>query len=130
MSITIYPFTRQHKGGFNNNEIMENKPVQLSNDTEKLQPYSNLFYWAHAWSDNGSTIGEHPHKAFEIMSFVTKGWIEHYDSKNRDWKRLEEGAVQIIRAGKGISHAEKLGPGAEMFQIWVDPGLESTITKV
>ncbi|RPI15738.1 MAG: hypothetical protein EHM58_13425 [Ignavibacteriae bacterium] len=127
MSITIYPFEKQHKGGFNNDEILENKPIQLSDDTRKLQPYSNIFYWAHAWSNEGSLIEEHPHKIFEIMSFITKGWIEHYDSKNRTWKRLQEGDAQIIRAGSGISHAERLGPGAEMFQIWVDPGIENTI---
>lgn len=127
MSITIYPFDVQHKGGFNNGEILENKPIQLTGDEDKLQPYSNLFYWAHAWSDEGSLIGEHPHKAFEIMSFITKGWIEHYDSKNQNWKRLNAGDAQIIRAGSGISHAERLGPGAGMFQIWVDPGLEKTI---
>jgi redox-sensitive bicupin YhaK (pirin superfamily) len=126
MSIKIYPKEVQHKGGFNNGEIVENKPFQLSDDN-KLQPYSNIFYWAHAWSDNGSTIGEHPHRAFEIMSFVLKGKIEHYDSKNRKWIPLKEGDVQIIRSGSGISHSEKLGAGAHMFQIWLDPDIEKTL---
>ena len=126
MPIKIYPKEVQHKGGFNHGEIVENKPFQLSDD-EKLQPYSNIFYWAHAWSDKGSTIGEHPHRAFEIMSFVLKGQIEHYDSKNRKWIPLKEGNVQIIRSGSGISHSEKLGAGASMFQIWFDPGIEKTL---
>ena len=81
-----------------------------------MKPYSNLFYWAHAWSDKGSLIGEHPHKAFEILSFVLEGDIEHYDSKLRGWKPLQKGDVQIIRAGSGISHAEKINarkPGIE-----------------
>jgi redox-sensitive bicupin YhaK (pirin superfamily) len=127
MSIKIYPFEVQHKGGFNNGEIVENKPIQLSDD-EKLQPYSNIFYWAHAVSENGSTIGEHPHRAFEILSFVLKGSIEHYDSKNRKWIPLKAGDVQIIRSGSGISHSEKLNAAAQMFQIWFDPDIEKTIS--
>ncbi len=127
MSVFIYPVERHIKGGFNDGEILENKPIQLSDDSSKLKPYSNIFYWAHAWSEHGSTIGEHPHKVFEIMSFVLKGEIEHYDSKNRSWIKLKAGDVQIIRAGNGISHAEKLGAGAHMFQIWLDPEIEKTI---
>ena len=127
MSVKIYPKEVQHKGGFNHGEIVENKPIQLSDDN-KLQPYSNIFYWAHALSEKGSTIGVHPHKAFEIMSFVLKSQIEHYDSKNRKWIALKEGDVQIIRSGSGISHSEKLGAGAHMFQIWFDPDLKKTLT--
>jgi redox-sensitive bicupin YhaK (pirin superfamily) len=127
MSIFIYPVEQHIKGGFNDGEILENKPIQFSEDDSKLKPYSNIFYWAHAWSDNGSLIGEHPHQVFEIMSFIIKGEIEHYDSKNRSWLKLKAGDVQIIRAGSGISHAEKLGAGAQMFQIWLDPEIEKTI---
>ncbi len=127
MSVFIYPADKHEKGGFNDGEILENKPIQLSEDPTKLKPYSNLFYWAHAWSDEGSLIGEHPHKAFEIMSFVLKGSIEHYDTKGQKWINLKEGDVQIIRAGSGISHSEKLNAGSHMFQIWLDPGIEKVI---
>jgi redox-sensitive bicupin YhaK (pirin superfamily) len=126
MPVKIYPKEVQHKGGFNNGEIIENKPIQLSGDS-KLQPYSNIFYWAHAYSEKGSTIGEHPHNVFEILSFVIEGSIEHYDSKNLKWIPLKKGDVQIIRAGNGISHSEKLGPDAYMFQIWFDPDIRKTI---
>ena len=37
MSVKIYPKEVQHKGGFNHGEIVENKPIQLSDDN-KLQP--------------------------------------------------------------------------------------------
>ena len=126
MPSKLYPKEIQHKGGFNNGAIVENKPIQLSGDN-KLQPYSNIFYWAHAYSENGSTIGEHPHNVFEILSFVIEGEIEHYDSKNLKWIPLKKGDVQIIRAGNGISHSEKLGPKAYMFQIWFDPDIRKTI---
>ncbi len=127
MSIKIYPFEEQVPGGFNNGAILENRPIVLTEDKNGLQPYSNIFYWAHAWSDIGSTIGEHPHKVFEIMSFILKGSIEHYDSQNRTWIPLKEGDVQIIRAGNGISHAEKINAKSEIFQIWLDPDISKTI---
>jgi len=43
-----------------------------------------------------------------------------------EWKPLEAGDVQIIRAGKGIYHAEHIEKGGVIFQIWVDPDLSKT----
>lgn len=127
MSIKVYPFEKQAPGGFNDGEILENRPVVMSHNPAHLLPYSNLFYWAHAWSDVGSTIGEHPHKAFEIITFIIKGSIEHYDSHNMKWIPIEEGGAQIIRAGNGISHAEKLNAGAHVFQVWFDPDIRAAM---
>jgi redox-sensitive bicupin YhaK (pirin superfamily) len=129
MPITIYPFELQAEGGFNNGEILENRPIVFSHNPAHLLPYSNLFYWAHAWSDKGSTIGEHPHKGFEIMTFILKGSIEHYDTKNRKWIPLKAGDAQIIRAGSGISHSEKLNAGSHVFQIWFDPDVRKTMSQ-
>ena len=127
MPFTIYPFEMQHKGGFNGGEILENKPIQLTGEEGKLQPYSNIFYWAHAWSDNGSTIGLHPHKGFEIMSFVLNGSIEHYDTAGRQWLPLRAGDAQIIRSGSGIAHSERINANSDIFQIWLDPDLSQTL---
>ncbi|MEO1437032.1 MAG: pirin family protein, partial [Bacteroidota bacterium] len=104
-------------------------PIGFPQEGGKLKGYSNLLYWAHAWSDEGSTIGLHPHKGFEIMSFVLKGSIDHFDTKQRKWIPLEAGGAQIIRSGSGISHSERLNAGAHMFQIWFDPGLSSTLQQ-
>ena len=129
MPVTIVPKSEQAKGEFNGGAILENKPIGFPQDGGMIKPYSNLFYWAHAWTDEGSTIGEHPHKGFEIMSFVLQGDIEHYDSKNKDWRKLNTGDAQIIRSGNGISHAERMNAGAQIFQIWVDPNLNSSLEK-
>ncbi|MEK7256299.1 MAG: pirin family protein, partial [Bacteroidota bacterium] len=93
----------------------------------KLRPYSNLFYWAYAEATTDSTIGLHPHEGFEIVSFVLKGNIRHFDTKLNAWKPLKAGDVQIIRAGNGISHAEFLAKNAAIFQIWFDPDLTKTL---
>ena len=130
MKTTIIPLEGQARGQFNFGEILENKPIGFPQDGGKLKPYSNLFYWAHAWTPGKeSVIGEHPHQGFEIMSFVLKGSLEHYDSKNKNWRKLSEGDAQIIRAGNGITHAEKVSEKSEFFQIWLDPDLDKTLSK-
>ncbi|MBL8992055.1 MAG: pirin family protein, partial [Spirochaetia bacterium] len=126
MSIEVRRKQAQVPGGFNGGAILENRPL-IPGHGDKAKPFSNLFYWAHAWSDNGSLLGEHPHEAFEIMTFVLRGRIEHYDSHTKAWKPLEAGSAQIIRAGSGLSHAERFFPGSHIFQIWFDPNLEEAI---
>lgn len=125
MNITVIKRNDQADGQFNGGAILEKRPVFYQQDN--TFPYSNLFYWAHAWSEEGSTIGLHPHQGFEILSFVLNGEIEHYDTKNKTWLKLKSGDVQIIRSGNGISHAEKLMPGSAIFQIWFDPDLEKSM---
>lgn len=129
MNITVIKKTQQAIGQFNGGEIIENKPIGFPREGGFLKPYSNLFYWAHAWSNKGSTIGLHPHQGFEIMSFVLQGSIEHFDTKLNGWLSLKTGAAQIIRAGNGISHSEKINAGAHMFQIWFDPNLDKTLQQ-
>jgi redox-sensitive bicupin YhaK (pirin superfamily) len=119
----------QATGSFDGGAILEHKPVGFPGEGGRGRPVSSLLYWAHAWSDRGGLIAEHPHEGFEILSYVLKGEIEHYDSRLRDWKRLAAGAAQIIRAGSGITHAERLLPGAAIFQIWFDPDLSKSLSR-
>ena len=130
MSIIIYNKDDQASGNFNNGNILEKKPIGFPQDGGQLRPYSNLFYWADAWTPNSkSTIGLHPHQGFEICSFVIKGSIKHFDSKQNEWIELNRGDAQIIRSGSGISHAEEILDNSEMFQIWFDPNISKTILK-
>ena len=126
--IRIISKENQAKGNFNNGEILENKPIGFPQDGGTVKPYSNLFYWAHAWTPGKkSKIGLHPHKGFEICSFILKGNINHYDNKIDDWITLDEGDVQIIRSGSGISHAEEIDENSEIFQIWFIPDLSLSL---
>ena len=130
MGISIYKKSDQASGSFNSGEILEKKPIGFPNDDGKLKPYSNIFYWAHAWTPNEkSTIGLHPHRGFEICSFVLKGKINHFDTKQNRWIPLEQGDVQVIRSGNGISHSEEICDSSEIFQIWFDPDLTKTLIK-
>ena len=106
------------------------KPIGFPQDGGLLKPYSNLFYWAHVWaSKNDSIIGLHPHRGFEICSFILKGEIEHYDTLLDKWITLEEGDVQVIKAGKGISHSEKLKKVLKYFKYGLIPIYKSHYMK-
>lgn len=129
MSIQIINKEDQAYGAFNGGEIVENKPIGFPREGGPTKPYSALFYWANAIAKVDSTIGLHPHQGFEIMSFVLEGTIRHYDTQLKDWKELKAGDAQIIRAGSGISHAEHMTKGSRMFQIWVDPNLDKTMSQ-
>ena len=130
MGISIYKKSDQASGNFNNGEILEKKPIGFPQDGGRLNPYSNIFYWAHAWTPGKkSTIGLHPHRGFEICSFVLKGKINHFDTVKNKWIPLEEGDVQVIRSGSGISHSEEICDNSEIFQIWFDPDLSKTLIK-
>lgn len=125
--IKITTKENQAYGAFNGGQIVENKPIGFPQDGGKTRPYSTLFYWAYAEAKVDSTIGLHPHQGFEIMSFVLKGTIKHYDTKQKTWIQLQAGDAQIIRAGNGIQHAEHMNEGSAMFQIWLDPNLNETL---
>ena len=130
MKVNFYPPSNQASGNFNFGEILEKKPIGFPQDGGQLKPYSNLFYWAHAWTTGKrSRIGLHPHQGFEICTFVLKGSINHYDTQLNEWIRLDEGDVQIIRSGNGISHSEEILEKSEIFQIWFDPDLSKSLKK-
>lgn len=130
MKVNFYPPSVQASGNFNFGEILEKKPIGFPQDGGQLKPYSNLFYWAHAWTqDKRSTIGLHPHQGFEICTFVLRGTINHYDTQLNKWIRLDEGDAQIIRSGNGISHSEEILEKSEIFQIWFDPDLSKSLKK-
>ncbi len=68
----------------------------------------------------------HPHRGFETVTVVTKGFIDHADGMHLSG-RYGNGDVQWMTAGKGIQHSEmfpcmeqKQENPLELFQIWLN----------
>lgn len=129
MALISYTSEEQSDNQLNNGTIFEKKPVGFPEDEGLLKAYSNIFYWTHMWTEKGGEIAEHSHKGFDIITFVLKGEVEHYDSKYKGWRKLTAGDVQVVRAGNGFVHSEKLLPGSSILQIWTDPNLEKSLNQ-
>lgn len=68
----------------------------------------------------------HPHRGFETVTVVRKGYVDHSDSMGAAG-RYGQGDVQWMTAGGGVQHAEMfplLDPAhpnrTELFQIWLN----------
>jgi quercetin 2,3-dioxygenase len=71
----------------------------------------------------GEGFGTHPHDNMEIISIVLKGQLEHRDSTGNG-SVINEGDVQVMSAGTGITHSE-FNPSNEekvnFLQLWIFP---------
>ncbi len=70
----------------------------------------------------GITIGPHPHIGLQTFSWMIEGTILHTDSLGyRQW--IHPGQVNLMTAGRGISHAEESpadAPGRfQLAQLWI-----------
>ena len=69
----------------------------------------------------GRGFGTHPHRDFEIISYVVSGALQHQDSMGHV-AVMKAGEVQRISAGTGIAHSEYNNAPVEpvhFLQIWL-----------
>lgn len=88
------------------------------------------FSGTNGWSMyHGRTVPgfpQHPHRGFETVTYVTRGYIDHSDSEGAS-ARYGQGDTQWLTAGRGVAHSEMFplldsqGPNVtELFQIWLN----------
>lgn len=92
----------------------------LGNDFSRKQGFSMY---------HGTTVPgfpAHPHRGFETVTIVLKGFIDHHDSYGAQG-RYGNGDVQWLTTGKGCMHSEMFplvnierDNPCELFQIWLN----------
>jgi redox-sensitive bicupin YhaK (pirin superfamily) len=69
----------------------------------------------------GMVVPPHPHTGLQTVSWLFEGEIEHRDSAGSH-ELVRPGAVNLMTAGRGISHSEVSTPGTTRLhgvQLWV-----------
>jgi redox-sensitive bicupin YhaK (pirin superfamily) len=129
VSIHIYPSEQQGVGAFDDGKFVEQRPIGFPGDSSSVDRLGPLFYWAWGKANQEAEIAMHPHKAFEIMTYVINGVVEHQDSMGTK-QTVTAGGAQVMQTGSGVYHAEAFRGGyAEAFQIWFEPNLNQTIKQ-
>lgn len=123
MELLIKTKEQQHIVSIFEGRLIENKP--LAGDPQ----YSNLIYWANVEAIEEGTFPMHPHEGIEILTFIFKGGLEHFDTATNKWTPLPADAVQHIQAGSGLQHSEKYIKGSRAFQIWFNPDFSKSLKK-
>ncbi len=93
------------------------------------QDFSGKDGWSMYHGDVVPGFPQHPHRGFETVTLVRRGYIDHSDSLGAT-ARFGQGDAQWLTAGGGVVHcemfplleSEKPNP-VELFQIWLNlPG--------
>jgi len=127
-SVRIYPPAEQGTGSFDGGRITEIKPIGFAGDGASVVRIGPLFYWAWASTKGPAKIALHPHRGFEIASYVLSGELGHSDTGGHE-SRVGKGGVHVMQTGSGISHEEQTFESTEFFQIWFEPDLREAITQ-
>jgi len=76
--------------------------------------------------EGGGGFPTHPHRDFEIFSYIVAGALRHKDTMGTD-ETMNRGDIQMTTAGTGIAHSEfnahtsRTGPYVHFLQIWCKP---------
>lgn len=129
MKIQVFSAEQQGVGAFDGGKFLEQRAISFPGEKTAVDRVGSLFYWAWGKASEVSEIGMHPHKAFEIVTYVIDGLVEHQDSLG-SLETVTTGGAQVIQAGSGVYHAEAFRKaGSEAMQIWFEPHLSQTVKK-
>jgi redox-sensitive bicupin YhaK (pirin superfamily) len=89
---------------------------------EPLDPFLMLDHFK--GSSDGPGFPEHPHRGFEILTYIRQGSAAHKDNFGNEGQ-VRAGGLMRITAGKGMWHGEGMGEGKEPeiiegLQFWVN----------
>ena len=90
------------------------------------QDFGGIDGWNMYHGKNVPGFPVHPHRGFETVTIVNKGFADHADSMGASG-RYGQGDTQWMTAGKGVQHSEmfpllndEAANPLELFQIWLN----------
>jgi redox-sensitive bicupin YhaK (pirin superfamily) len=90
------------------------------------QDFAGIDGWRMYHGQTVPGFPQHPHRGFETVTIVRRGFIDHSDSLGAA-ARFGEGDVQWLTAGEGVVHSEMFplfdrekSNVLELFQIWLN----------
>jgi hypothetical protein len=114
--LDLYPEGHEHQGPAP--ELLAGRPLGTD--------FTYQDGWSMYHGDKIPGFPQHPHRGFETVTVVRRGFVDHSDSLGAT-ARYGEGDVQWLTTGAGIMHAEMFplihtdGPNTmELFQIWLN----------
>lgn len=112
----LYPEGHAHQGP--DPALLEGRPIGTD--------FTYQDGWSMYHGDKIPGFPQHPHRGFETVTVVRRGFVDHSDSLGAT-ARYGEGDVQWLTTGSGIMHAEMFplinehAPNTmELFQIWLN----------
>ncbi len=88
---------------------------------EPVDPFLMLDHFK--MTPGGPGFPEHPHRGFEILTYIRSGWAQHKDNFGNE-ATIQAGGMMRLTAGKGMWHGEaggaKSGEVIEGLQFWVN----------
>ncbi len=124
----VMPPSEQATGSFDQGAITEQKMIGFAGEGSAIHRMGPLYYWAWAEAGRSASVELHPHRGFEIISYVLKGRLEHRDSLG-NISHISKGGLQLMQTGSGIEHEERfVETPAESLQIWLDPHFRQEIS--
>ncbi|HYX34144.1 MAG TPA: pirin family protein, partial [Oligoflexus sp.] len=97
----VLPPPEQATGSFDRGAITEQKMIGFAGEGSLIHRVGPLYYWAWAKALHPSAVEPHPHRGFEIMSYVLEGTIEHRDTLGHQ-SRIGAGGLQLMQTGSGM----------------------------
>lgn len=129
MPIQLFSADQQGVGAFDGGKFVEQRAISFPREKTAVNRVGSLFYWAWGKATDAAEIEMHPHKAFEIVTYVIEGLVEHRDSLG-SLETVSDGGAQVIQAGSGVYHSEAFRTaGTEGMQIWFEPHLSQSVKK-
>ncbi|WP_167577877.1 pirin family protein [Ammoniphilus sp. YIM 78166] len=120
MSMRVFSTDQQVSGGFDEGKLVEQKPIGFPGEGSTVDRVGTLFYWAWFQAKEDAYLPPHPHRGFEIISYLLKGRVHHQDTLGNE-RTLNTGGLQVMQTGSGVQHSEKYEKGTSGFQIWFEP---------